>query len=93
MTDWSSKFMGWILMEPADDVDSIAAAVHLKKTGNCLFDISLDGARPKTIAFGSRSCNGNEQNVYSFIGEGACGCWDIAQNKKIIVGLSLLLAT
>ena len=32
-TDWSSEGMGWILMEPADDIESVNAAIHLKETG------------------------------------------------------------
>ena len=78
--------MGWILMQPADDADSVAAARCLKETGNCLFDISLGGARLKPVAFGSRGCNDNEQNFHSFTGESACGRWAITQNKKYLWG-------
>ena len=60
-------------MQPADDEEeSIEAALHLQKTGNCTFDLSLHGARLKPIAFGSRSCNENENNFHSFTREGAC---------------------
>ena len=40
-TYWSSEGMGWILMQPADDDESIKAAQHLRKTGIFLFDLSL----------------------------------------------------
>ena len=48
-------------MQPANDDESVKAAQHLRKTGIFLFDLSLQGARLKPIAFGSRSCNPNEK--------------------------------
>ena len=69
-TDWSAEGMGWILMQPADDAESLKAAVLLKKTGECLFDLSMAGARLKPIFFGSRSCNAMEGKYHSFTGEG-----------------------
>ena len=53
--------MRWILMQPADDNESVAAAIHLSKTGVCLFDLSLGGAQLKSVAFSSRGCNNNEK--------------------------------
>ena len=85
-TDWSSEGMGWILMQPADDEESKIAMAHLRRTGECLFDLSLKGARLKPVAFGSRSCNENERNFHSFTGEAACGCWAIGQNRKYLWG-------
>ena len=41
--DRSSEGIGWILMKPTDDEDYVAAAACLKKTSNCLFDLSLRG--------------------------------------------------
>lgn len=85
-TDWSSEGMGWILMQPADDEESKIAMDHLQVTGNCLFDLSLKGARLKPVVFGSRSCSGNEHNFHSFTGEAACGRWAIGQNRKYLWG-------
>ena len=31
-TDWSSKGMGWILMQPTDDKEPVTANIHLLKT-------------------------------------------------------------
>ena len=73
-------------MQPSDDADSIAVTALLKKTGNCKFDLSINGACLKPIAFGSRSCNDNEKNFHSFTGEGACGRWAITQNRKYLWG-------
>ena len=78
--------MGWILMQPADDEESVKATTTLIKTGICLFDISKNGARLKPIAFGSHSCNSNEKNLHSFTGEAACGRWEIGQNRRFLWG-------
>ena len=72
-TDWSSEGMGWILMQPADDEESVAASKILLTTGECLFDLSKNGARLKPIAFGSRSCTLVEKSFHSFTGEAASG--------------------
>ena len=38
-TDWSAEGMGWILMQPANDVESEKAAKIVLKSGECLFDL------------------------------------------------------
>ena len=78
--------MGWILMQPTDDVESIKAMKQLLKTGVCLFDLTKHGARLKPIAFGSRSCTNNEKYLHSFTGEAACGRWAIGQNRRFLWG-------
>ena len=90
-TDWSSTGMGWILMQPAQDKESIAALETLLRTGKCNFDLSMEGTRLKPIDFGSRSCTPTESKLHSFIGEAACRRWAIAKNKKSM-GSTLLLA-
>ena len=78
--------MGWMLMQPANDKESLAAMKTLTSTGVCLFDLAKNGARLKPIAFGSRSCNINEKYFHSFTGEAASGRWAIGQNKKYLWG-------
>ena len=73
--------MGWILMQPADDKESMRASKILTTTGECLFDLSKHGARLKPIDFGSRSCTLAEKNLHSFTGEAASGRWSISQNR------------
>ena len=85
-TDWSSCGMGWILMQPAQDKMSKDAVNLLETKGECLFDMSPNGARLKPIAFGSRSCTAVESKLHSFTGEAACGRWAIAQNKRFLWG-------
>jgi hypothetical protein len=85
-TDWSAEGMGWILMQPADDEESVRATKLLKKTGECLFDLSKNGARLRPIAFGSRSCTDIEKSFHSFVGETASGRWAISQNRKYLWG-------
>ena len=88
-TDWSSTEMGWILMQPAQDKESIAALETLLRTGKCTFDLSMEGARLKPISFGSRSCTPAESKLHSFTGEVACGRWAIVKNKKHLWGQHL----
>ena len=83
-TDWNSEGMGWILMQPVDDKESIKAMEKLASTGIYLFDLSKNGARLKSIAFGSRSCIINEKYFHSFTGEAACGRWAIGQNRRFL---------
>ena len=39
-TDWSSEGMGWILMQPFYDEESIEAMQLLKTDGTCNFDLT-----------------------------------------------------
>ena len=55
-TDWSAEGMGWILMQPADDIESTKATKSLLKCGECTFDRSKDDARLRPVRFGSKAC-------------------------------------
>ena len=48
--------MGCILMQPADDEESIKTTKLLWETGKCLFDLTRGGARLRQTGFGSRCC-------------------------------------
>ena len=78
--------MGWVLVQPANDVESLAASKILTTTGECKFDLSKNGARLKPIAFGSRSCTIIEKCFHSFTGEAASGQWSIGQNRRYLWG-------
>ena len=71
--DWSVEGMGWILMQPADDPESIQATTNLLETGECLFDLNKDGARLRPVFFGSRSCTEFERKYHYFLGKTAIG--------------------
>ena len=85
-TDWSAEGMGWILMQPSDDNESITATKLLLEKGECLFDLSLTGPRLQPIAFGSRACTDMERKLHSFVSEVACGRWAIGQNRRFLWG-------
>ena len=85
-TDWSGEGMGWILMQPADDEESKRATAQLLETGECVFDLSKNGARLRPVAFGSRACSDMERLYHSFVGEVACGRWAISQNRQYLWG-------
>ena len=52
-TDWIAEVMGWILMQHADDEESQQSVKILRETGECLFDLSKNGARLRPLSFGS----------------------------------------
>ena len=78
--------MGWIIMQPSNDPESVSAEKHLRDTGICLFDLSKNGARLQPIAFGSRNFQDNERSFHSSTGKAACGRWAIGMNRKFLWG-------
>ena len=81
--DLSAEGMGWILMQPIDDIESTKA---LLKCGECTFDLSNDGDRLRPVRFGSRACTDFERKYHSFVGETASSRWEISQNKHYLWG-------
>ena len=71
--DWSAEGMGWIMMQPANNAESIRATEILRKTRECLFDLTRNGARLQPTGFGSRFCLEQEKKCHSFVGEATCG--------------------
>ena len=78
--------MGFILMQPADDEQLCEASEHLQKTGEYLFNLSLDRPFLKPLSFGSRACTDIEKNFHSFVGEAACRRWNIVKNRRYLWG-------
>ena len=76
--------MTWILMQPAKDYESTKAAVHHDSTGECLFNMDLNGARLQPISYGSRACTDMERKFHSFVGEAASCQWAIERNRKYL---------
>ena len=76
--------MAWILMQTANNADSLCATKLRLKTGKCLFDLSLDGTRLLPIGFGSRACNEQEKYLHSFVEKTACGRWEVGQNRRYL---------
>jgi len=85
-TDWSALGMAWILMQPDDSPQSVAATKLLANEGINKFDEKLDGPRLIPVRFGSRACLDKEKWFHSFVGKGACGRWGISQNRKFLWG-------
>ena len=65
--------MSWIMIQPADNNESIAAINLLLETGECNFDITRGGARLRPTGFESRSYLSQENKYHSFVGEASCG--------------------
>jgi hypothetical protein len=85
-TDWSALGMGYILMQPSNTADSLAALAILKAGGENLFDLLMNGARLRPVRFGSRRCNDREHHYHSFVGEAGAGRWAISQCRKYLWG-------
>ena len=73
-------------MQPADDDAYVKGTDTLKKKGELLFDLNMEGPRLKPIKYGSRACTTSEKWFHSFIGESASGRWVIGQNRKFLWG-------
>ena len=85
-TDWSSLGLSFILMQPSNDEASKAATDLLLRSGECTFDVTMDGPRLQPIASGMRACRGTEEHYHSFVGESAALRWAIAKNKRYLWG-------
>ena len=60
-------------MQVDDSPQSIEAVQKLENTGDCDFDLSLDGPRLIPVFFGSRSNQPYKEHYHSFVGEVAYG--------------------
>ena len=79
--DWSTEGMRWILIQSSDDLLSKEVTKTLLSGGKFLFRLTQSGTRLQPISFVSRACIGLERQYHSFVGEAACGCYTISQNK------------
>ena len=50
-TDWIVEGMVWILIHPADNEESQQAVQLSCETGECIFDLSKNGARLRPLEF------------------------------------------
>ena len=75
-----------ILMRPDDSLTSLIDLKHLVTTGECLFDLSLDGPRLRLFLFEIRSNMLHEKNYYSFVDEVTFRRWTITACQKIHLG-------
>ena len=81
--------MAWIFMQPAGYDEYTKASAHLDITGECIFNIYLNGARLKPISYVSQACTNMKRKFHSFVGESASGRWAIRQNQKYLWGCHL----
>ena len=85
-TDWSAGGMGYILMQPDNSPESLAAILHLESTGECLFDCKRFGPRLMPVIFYSRTNLDHKKHYHSFVGEIACSRWVISRIRKYLWG-------
>eukprot|EP00978_Attheya_sp_CCMP212_P046596 scaffold400802_cov24-Attheya_sp.AAC.1 len=68
-TDFSTKGMGYAVLQPSDDPESLAAMKRENEGGPCKFDLQRTGLRLLPTAFGFRLCKGFEIYLHSYFGE------------------------
>ena len=76
--------MNYILMQPDNNSDSLPKIRVLKDSGNCPFELTLDGLRLRLVLFESRSNLPYEMDYHSFVGEISYGRWSIAHNRRYL---------
>ena len=81
--------MGYILIQAGNTSQSVDAVQLLEETGECTFDLSLDGPRLRPVSFGSRSNQPFEIHYHSFVGEVACGRLAISCCRRYLWGGNL----
>ena len=86
-TDWSAGGMVYILMQPDNSPESLAAILHLESTGEFLFELKPSGPRLMPIIFNSRANLEHEKHYHSFVGDIACGRWAISRLRKYLWGI------
>ena len=84
--DWSDGGMGYILMQADEPPQSLTSLTLSEDTGECTFDLSLDGPRLCPVFFGSRSNQTFEVHYHSFVEEVACGRRAISCCRKYLRG-------
>ena len=80
--DWIVRGMSWILMQPADDPESLKSTHTLLTEETFLFELAADVSRLRPVQYVSLACIDKERWFRSFTGELYCGIWAIGQNKK-----------
>ena len=85
-TDFSSKGMGFVLLQPGDDTASIEAMKREDAGGECQFDIKKSGLRLLPCAFGCRMTRGNEKFYHSYYGEATALKFGISKNQHVLYG-------
>ena len=73
-------------MQPDNCSESIRALAILEESGDCTFELSLEGPRLHLVLFESRSNLPYEMEYHSFVGEIACDRWSIAHNRRYLWG-------
>ena len=88
-TAWSTSDMGYILVQLNYSLESLTILNHLVETGDCGFELSLDGPRLSAILFGSRSNLSFEKRLSLFCWRNYLWSWSIARNRHYLWGKKL----
>ena len=69
-TDWSTISMGFVLLQPASNPESLAAMRRKIAGGPCEFMLSNAKIHLSPVCFGSRKDRAQENKLHSHLGEG-----------------------
>ena len=78
--------MGYILIQPDNSPESLVEITQLESTGECIFDYIPSTPPLMPVFFNSRTNLNHERDYHSFVGEIACGRWDISRLQKYLWG-------
>jgi len=85
-TDWSASGVVWIMQPDHSPSSAVTATKLLREKGTNQFNATMDGPRLFPVRFGSNTFLDKERWFHPFVGEGAYGRWNIAQNQKFLWG-------
>ena len=87
LTDFSKKGFGYVICQPGDDPDSLAAMRREIAGGDCEFLRKGSNLVLRTTGFGSRASKGREQFLHSHIGEAVALDWAINKCRGKLWGI------
>ena len=61
--DWSAEGIDWIMMQPADNAESLRSIKLSLKTIKYLFKLTINGTRLRQTGFGFRCCLKPEKKI------------------------------
>jgi hypothetical protein len=92
-TNFSALGLGFLLCQPDNSAESIAAMNREHAGGNCDFELCVSKMRLLPIAFGSRKTKGNEVHFHSHPGESLAASWGTTKNCHFLWGRPFTLIT
>ena len=78
--------MGYILIQPGDSLETLAAVKYIQYTGEYIFDRTSSGSCLMHVFFNCHSTFYHEKYYHSFVGEIVCCRSTISRLRKYLWG-------